>query len=117
VVPRASSQEHQVATQASEPSLTGRTKSEIEADLGATRDRLAASVSGLIDEVHPKRIKERTIGRIQAALQTRRDDAKAYFFNARGDLRTDHVVTLASVAAGTLTLLLTVRAILARRKR
>jgi hypothetical protein len=106
-----------VATQASEPSLTGRSKSEIEADLGANRDRLAASVSELIDEVHPKRIKERTVGRIRALVQARRDDAKAYLFNSRGDVRTDHVVKLASVVAGTLTVVLTLRALLARRKR
>jgi hypothetical protein len=106
-----------VSTQANEPSLTGRTKSQIEADLGANRDRLAASVSALIDEVHPTRIKQRTVGRIRAEVQARVDDVKAYFFNARGDLRTDHVVTLASVAAGTLTLLLTLRALLNRRKR
>jgi Protein of unknown function (DUF3618) len=106
-----------VAIQASEPSLTGRSKSEIEADLGANRDRLASSVSELIDVVHPKRIKERTIGRVKAELQARLDDAKAYFFNARGDLRTDHVVKLASVVAGTLTAVLTLRALLARRKR
>jgi hypothetical protein len=106
----------QVATQASEPSLTGRSKSEIEADLGANRERLAASVSELIDGVHPKRIKERTVGRIQAALEARREDARAYLFNARGDLRTDHVVKLASVAAGALTVLLAFRALLARRK-
>ncbi|HEY0240506.1 MAG TPA: DUF3618 domain-containing protein [Friedmanniella sp.] len=106
-----------MATQASEPSLTGRSKSEIEADLGANRDRLAASISELIDEVHPKRIKERTVLRLKAALQARKDDARAYVFNSRGDLRTDHVITLASVAAGTLTVVLAVRALLARRRR
>jgi hypothetical protein len=105
-----------VSTQANEPSLTGRTKSQIEADLGANRDRLAASVSALIDEVHPTRIKQRTVGRIRAAIQARKDDARAYFYNARGDLRTDHVITLASVAAGTLTVILALRALLARRK-
>lgn len=106
-----------MATQASEPSLTGRTKSEIEADLGANRDRLATSVSELIDVVHPKRIKERTVGRIRAELQARAEDVRAYFVNARGDVRTDHVVTLASVVAGTLTAVLLLRALLARRKR
>ena len=106
-----------MATQASEPSLTGRTKSEIEADLGANRDRLAASVAGLIDQVHPTRIKQRTIGRIKAELQARLDDVRAYFFNARGDVRTDHVITLSSVAAGTLTLLLAIRTLRARRRR
>jgi hypothetical protein len=106
-----------VATQASEPSLTGRSKSEIEADLGANRDRLAASISELIDEVHPKRIKERTVGRIRAELQARLDDVRAYFFNARGDVRTDHVVKVSSVAAGTLTLLLALRRLRSRRTR
>jgi hypothetical protein len=106
-----------VAIQASEPSLTSRSKSEIEADLGANRDRLATSVSELIDVVHPKRIKERTVGRLKAELQARLDDVRAYFFNARGDLRTDHVVKLASVVGGTLTAVLTLRALLARRKR
>ena len=106
-----------MSSQASEPNLTDRTKSQIEADLGATRERLAASVSGLIDEVHPTRIKQRTVGRLKAALQARVGDLRAYFFNVRGDLRTDHVVTLASVAAGTLTVVLTLRALLARRRR
>ena len=106
-----------MATQASEPSLTDRSKTEIEADLGANRDRLATSVSELIDQVHPKRIKERTVGRIRAALQSKQDDVRAYFFNARGDVRTDHVVKLSSIAAGALTLLLAVRALRARRKR
>ena len=106
-----------MSTQANQPSLTGRTKSQIEADLGATRDRLAASVSGLIDEVHPTRIKQRTVGRIRAEVSARVEDVRAYFFNSRGDLRTDHVVTLSSVAAGTLTVLLVLRALLRRRHR
>ncbi|GAB2595888.1 DUF3618 domain-containing protein [Microlunatus antarcticus] len=106
-----------MATQPSGPSLTSRSKSEIEADLGANRDRLAASISELIDEVHPKRIKERTVGRIQAAVQARKEDARAYLFNSRGDVRTDHVVKLASVVAGTITVVLTLRALLARRRR
>ena len=106
-----------MAIQASEPNLTGRSKSEIEADLGANRDRLAASISELIDEVHPKRVKERTVGRIKAELQARLDDVRAYFFNARGDIRTDHVVRVASVAAGTLTAVLALRRLLGRRRR
>lgn len=106
-----------MSTQASEPSLTRRSKSEIEADLGANRDRLASSISELIDEVHPTRIKQRTIGRIKAELQARREDLRAYFVNARGDVRTDHVVTVSSVVAGALTLVLTLRALRARRQR
>jgi hypothetical protein len=103
-----------VSTQANEPSLSGRTKSQIEADLGATRDRLAASVSGLIDEVHPTRVKQRTVGRVRAEIQARVDDVRAYFFNSRGDVRTDHVLSFAGVAAGTLTAVLALRALLRR---
>ena len=40
---------------------SGRTRSQIEADLGASRDRLTASVEALIDQVHPNRIKQRQI--------------------------------------------------------
>ena len=106
-----------MATPPPSANLSNRTKSQIEADLGATRDRLAGSVSGLIDEVHPKRIKERTIGRLKAALRARVEDVRAWVFNARGDLRTDHVVPLASVVAGALTVVLVLRALLGRRKR
>lgn len=106
-----------MSTQANEPSLTGRTKSQIEADLGATRDRLASSVSGLIDEVHPTRIKQRTVGRVRAEIQARLDDVRAYFFNSRGDVRTDHVLSFAGAAAGTLTAVLALRALLRRARR
>ena len=107
-----------MATQASEPSLTGRTKSEIEADLGATRDRLAAL--GLrADRRGAPDADQAAHGRARSGPSCRpaRDDASAYFFNARGDVRTDHVVTLASVAAGALTVVLALRALLARRRR
>ena len=94
-----------------------RTQSQIEADLGATRDRLADSLTGLVDEVHPKRIKARTIGRIREILQARVQDARAYVFNARGDLRTDRVLTLSGVTAGVLTALLLISSLRRRRKR
>ena len=44
-------------------------------------------------------------------------ETHAYLFNARGDLRTDHLVTLGSAAAGTLTVVLALRALLRRRDR
>lgn len=106
-----------MSSQANEPSLSGRTKSQIEADLGASRERLAASVAGLIDEVHPTRIKQRTVGRVRAEVQARLDDVRAYFFNSRGDLRTDHVLSVSGVAAGTLTAVLALRALLRRARR
>ena len=45
------------------------------------------------------------------------DDVRAYFVNARGDVRSDHVVTVAGIAAGALAVVLALRALLARGKR
>ena len=73
---------------ASEPT---RTPSQIEADLGATRDRLAASVEALIDQVHPNRIKQRQIANVKRFANTELENAKSKVFNARGDLRTGRV--------------------------
>ena len=68
-----------------------RTQSQIEADLGATRDRLAASVEALIDQVHPNRIKQRQIANVKHFANTELENAKSKIFNARGDLRTDRI--------------------------
>ena len=95
---------------------SGRTESQIVADLGATRDRLSSSLTELVDEVHPLRIKARTIGRIKAALQANVDDARAYVFNARGDLRTDRLLTIGGAAAGLLTFVLVLRRVARRRR-
>lgn len=96
--------------------IAGRTNSQIEADLGATRDRLASSLAGLVDQVHPKRIKQRTLGRVRALVQAKVADARAWVFSARGDLRTDRLVRVGGAGAGVLTLVLALRR-LARGRR
>ena len=68
-----------------------RTRSQIEADLGATRDRLTASVEALIDQVHPNRIKQRQIAGVKRFVDIEVENAKSLIFNARGDLRTDRL--------------------------
>lgn len=95
--------------------LSGRTESQIEADLGATRDRLADSLAGLVDTVHPVRIKQRTVGRIKATVQARVEDVRAYFYNVRGELRTDRVMPLAGGVVGVVTLLVLVGLLRSRR--
>lgn len=84
---------------------------QIEADLGATRDRLAASVEALIDQVHPNRIKQRQIANVKRFANTELENAKSKVFNARGDLRTERLVVLAAAVAGVVGLLLILRAI------
>ncbi len=55
---------------------SGRTRSQIEADLGASRDRLAASVEALIDQVHPNRIKQRQIAAFKQMGRNARENAQ-----------------------------------------
>jgi hypothetical protein len=90
--------------------------SQIEADLAATRDRLTSSVETLIDQVHPNRIKQRTVGRVKHWANANVESAKSILFNARGDLRTDRLAAIGAAAAGFVTFLLIVRG-LARRVR
>ena len=90
--------------------------SQIEADLSATRARLAASVSALIDQVHPNRIKQRQVAQFKQLAGNARLNAKALLFNARGDLRTERIGLLAGAVAGLVGFVVIVRAI-GRRSR
>jgi len=93
-----------------------RSKSQIEADLGATRDRLTSSVEALIDQVHPNRIKQREIGNAKRFAYLELENVKAMVFNARGDLRRDRVVAMAGAGAGFVGLLVILRAIVRRSR-
>lgn len=93
-----------------------RTPSQIEADLGATRDRLIASVEALIDQVHPNRIKQRQIANVKRIANIELENAKSKVFNARGDLRTGRIVAGAAAVAGIVGFLLILRAIVKRVK-
>jgi hypothetical protein len=93
-----------------------RTPSQIEADLGATRDRLIASVEALIDQVHPNRIKQRQIANVKRIANIELENAKSKVFNARGDLRTGRVAVMAAAIAGIVGFLLIMRAIVQRGK-
>ena len=91
-------------------------RSQIEADLGATRDRLTASVEALIDQVHPNRIKQRQIANFKQLGANAEGERQVLLFNARGDLRTDRVGVLVGAAAGLVGFMLIVRAIVPARE-
>jgi phosphoribosylformylglycinamidine (FGAM) synthase-like enzyme len=93
-----------------------RTTAQIEADLGATRDRLAASVEALIDQVHPNRIKQRQIANLKRFANTELENAKLKIFTARGDLRTGRIATIVAAVAGIVGFLLIIRSIVQRGK-
>ena len=90
---------------------------QIEADLSATRARLAASVSALIDQVHPNRIKQRQVAEFKQLAGNARENAKSLLFNARGDLRTERIGLVAGAVAGLVAFALIVRAISRRSRR
>lgn len=96
---------------------TTRTSAQIEADLGATRDRLTSAVEALIDQVHPNRIKQRTIANIKEQIRGGVDTVRSQFFNTRGDLRKDRIGALAGAAAGLISFVLVVKAIRNRGRR
>ena len=93
-----------------------RTTAQIEADLGATRDRLAASVASLIDQVHPNRIKQRQIANVKRLANSELENAKSKIFTARGDLRTGRIAAIAAAVAGVIAFLLIIRGIVRRGK-
>jgi Protein of unknown function (DUF3618) len=106
-----------VSSNASQPpSQPTRTPSQIEADLGATRDRLTASVEALINQVHPNRIKQRQIANVKRFANAEIENAKSKVFTARGDLRIGRVVLVAAAAAGITGFLLIIRAIVRRAR-
>ncbi len=95
---------------------TQRTTRQIEADLGATRDRLAASIEALVDRVHPNRIKQRTVANAKEFARIKAEDAKAAVVTPDGELRRDRVLIIAGALAGLISLIAVLRRI-ARGKR
>ena len=94
-----------------------RTMPQIEADLSAGRARLASSVSALIDQVHPNRIKQRQIADFKQLAGNAKENAKSLLFNARGDLRKERIGLLAAALAGLVGFVLILRAIGRRSRR
>jgi hypothetical protein len=88
-----------------------RTAAQIEADLEATRQRLTSSVETLIDQVHPNRIKQRGIARLQALRVEYTEKAKSQVFNARGDLRTNRLAAVGGALVGFIAFLAIIRKI------
>jgi hypothetical protein len=100
---------------ASEPTQPTRNQAQIEADVTATRHRLANSMESLIDQIHPNRIKQRQIDKVKGFVDTEVETAKSLVFNARGDLRTDRVLMIAAAAVGAIAFVVIVRSLTGRR--
>ncbi|HEU4947769.1 MAG TPA: DUF3618 domain-containing protein [Kribbella sp.] len=81
-----------------------RTPEQIEADIAATRARLASTVDELIDKAHPKNVAKRQV-----------EHAKAQVFDETGSLRTEKLVAIGGAALAVIGVLLVIRRLVGRR--
>ncbi|WP_228266095.1 DUF3618 domain-containing protein [Microlunatus elymi] len=94
-----------------------RTKAQIEADLAATRQRLANSIEDLIDQVHPQRVKQRQIESAKSFAKAELDYVKAQLYYPSGELRTSRLAAVGGAVAGFVTFVLVMRRIVRGGKR
>ena len=81
-----------------------RTKQQIEADIVATRARLASTVDELVDRAHPKNVAKRQV-----------EQAKAQVFDEAGQLRTQKLAAVSGAVITVVTVLLLIRRLVGRR--
>lgn len=81
-----------------------RTAEQIEADIAATRARLASTVDELVERAHPKNVAKRQV-----------EQARAQVFDERGELRTQKLVAVGAAAVGVIGMLLMIRKLVGRR--
>lgn len=96
------------APKASQP----RSQTQIEADLAATRERLAGSIEELIDQVHPKRVKQRQVAAAKSFISAEVANAKAQVFYPNGEMRSTRLAAVGGAVAGFVTFILVVRRII-----
>jgi hypothetical protein len=81
-----------------------RTAEQIEADIAATRLRLASTVDELVDRANPKNVALRQV-----------EQAKSQVFDEQGQLRTQKIVAVAGAIVGVVGVLLVIRRLVGRR--
>jgi anti-sigma factor RsiW len=86
------------------PDTKARNTEQIEADIAATRARLASTVDELVDRAHPKNVAKRQV-----------EQAKAQVFDESGRLRTQKLVAVGGAVVGVVGMLLVLRRLVGRR--
>jgi hypothetical protein len=81
-----------------------RTPEQIEADITATRARLASTVDDLLDRAHPRNVVKRQV-----------EQARTQVFDESGRLRTQKVVAVGGAAVAVIGVLLVIRRLVGRR--
>lgn len=93
-----------------------RSRSQIEADLAATRARLSGNLEELIGQVHPKAIKQQQIANVKALVGTEVNNAKAKVQTDTGEWRLDRIAMIAGSVVGAVVAVAVLRAIVRRGK-
>jgi len=93
-----------VSPDVSNTKAADRTPAQIEADIAATRARLASTVDELVDKAHPKNVVKRQV-----------EQARAQVYDADGRLRTQKLVAVGGAAVSVIGVLLLVRRLVGRR--
>lgn len=96
-------------------SSDARTPDQIEADMNAIRNRLTGSIEGLIDQVHPNRIKQRAVRRTKTLASDEMANLKAQVIDPQGNVRTTRVAILGGALAGVITLVVVIGKLAQRR--
>lgn len=96
-------------------SSDARTPDQIEADINAVRNRLTNSIEGLIDQVHPNRIKQRTVRDVRSFVDHEVQNAKSLVIYPNGRLRSTRLGIAGGALAGLVTLVLVIKKIASRR--
>jgi len=86
------------------PDTKARKPEQIEADIAATRARLASTVDELVDRAHPKNVAKRQV-----------EQARAQVFDESGRLRTQKLVAVGGAVVGVVGMLLMIRRLVGRR--
>lgn len=81
-----------------------RTPEQIEADIAATRARLASTVDDLVDRAHPRNVVKHQV-----------EQARAQVFDESGRLRTEKLVAVGAAAVAVIGVLLVIRRLVGRR--
>lgn len=93
-----------------------RSRSQIEADLAATRARLSVALEDLIDQVHPIAVKQRAVADVKSLVTGEINNAKSHVKTVAGDWRLDRIAMIGGSVVGAVVLIAVLRGIVRRGK-
>lgn len=93
-----------------------RSRSQIEADLAATRARLSVALEDLVDQVHPAKVKQRQVANVKTLVQGEFDNARSQFRSVAGEWRLDRIAMIGGSVVGAIVLVAVLRGIVRRGK-